>query len=45
MFWTIVAWVLSVLLAWIMGGINVASAVIKYPERVGLEKIKEREVE
>ena len=41
MFWMIVAWFLSLVLAWMMGGVSGVDAVKKHPERVGLEE-KER---
>lgn len=41
MFWTIVAWVSSLILAWIIGGFTIIDAVNKHPERMR----KEMEVE
>ena len=40
-FWMILAWFLSLVLAWMMGGVSGVDAVKKHPERVGLEE-KER---
>ena len=45
MFWEIVAWLSSLILAWIMGEFTIIDAVNKHPERIGLEKIKEVEGE
>lgn len=40
MFWMMVAWFFSLALAWIFGAYTVIGKVLKYPERIGLEKVK-----
>ena len=43
MFWAIVAWLLSLILAYIIGGFAVIDALNKHPERIGLEKMERKD--
>ena len=39
-FWMILAWVLSLVIAWILGGVSVGDEIRNHPERYGLRKEK-----